>query len=100
MSMMFYKLAIGSRFSFGGQRYVKTAMSMAQDEQPIGNLFLAETEVTVEGEPLLLSPAEADRWKPSDKHWTEFLGPAPSERPVAAPRASASRTGIFNHETH
>ena len=78
--MKFYELAIGASFVCGGQRFVKTAMSMAQDEQSVGNLFLGETEVMADGEPNLLPPTEAARWKPNDKHWSDHLGPAPSEK--------------------
>jgi hypothetical protein len=39
-----------------------------------------ETEVTADGEPLLLPPDEAARWKPDERHWIEYLGPAPGLR--------------------
>ena len=83
--MKFYELAIGARFVFGGQRFEKTAMSMAKDEQPIGNLFMGETEVVPDGEPSLLPPAEAARWKPNGKHWSDHLGPAPREKLKCVP---------------
>ena len=61
--MKFYELAVGARFFFWGRRYVKLAMSMAEDEDRVGHIFQAETEVTADGEPLLLPPEEAARWK-------------------------------------
>jgi hypothetical protein len=39
-------------------------MSMAEDEERVGHIFPAETEVTADGEPSLLSPEGAARWKP------------------------------------
>jgi hypothetical protein len=78
--MQFYELAVGARFLFRGRRYEKRAMSMARGEDRIGHVFMAETEVTADGEPLLLPPEEAARWKPPEKHWTEYLRPAPGLR--------------------
>ena len=80
MSMQFYELAVGARFSFRGRRFEKTAMSMAQDEERCGHVFMGDVEVTADGEPLLLAPEEAARWKPPEKHWTENLGPAPGQK--------------------
>lgn len=79
--MQFYQLAIGARFLFRGRTYEKTAMATASDDQGCHYTLLAETEVIPEGEPLLLPPEEAARWKPSDKHWTEHLSPAPTPPP-------------------
>jgi hypothetical protein len=62
--MKFYELAVGARFFFRGRGYVKLAMSMAEDEDRVGHIFQAETELTADGEPLLLPPEEAARWKP------------------------------------
>jgi hypothetical protein len=78
--MRFYELAVGARFFFRGRRYEKLAMSMARDEEQFGHAFMAETEVTVDGEPLLLPREEAARWKPLEKHWTEYVGPAPRHK--------------------
>ena len=64
--MQFFQLAPGGRFEFRGRQFKKIAMSMAQDSERNGNNFQAETEVTPIGEPLLLSEAEAEKWKPSD----------------------------------
>ena len=78
--MQFYELAVGARFFFRGRRYEKLAMSMAADEEQIGSVFMAETVVTADGEPLLLSQEEAARWKPPEHHWTEHMAPAPGQR--------------------
>ena len=75
--MKFYELAIGARFVFRGQRFEKIAMSMAREEQGLGSIFQGETEIVPDGVPLLLPPEEAAWWKPSDRHWTEHLSPAP-----------------------
>ena len=80
MGMQFYELAIGARFVFRRRRYQKLAMSMAEDEERCGHIFQAENEVTPDGESKLLSPEEAARWKPDERHWTERLGPAPGQR--------------------
>jgi hypothetical protein len=77
--MRFYQLARGARFEFRGKRYLKTAMSLAQDADRIGNVFQAETEVTPIGEPLLLPPEEAAKWKPSEIPWTAYITPSPIE---------------------
>jgi hypothetical protein len=70
-------LAIGARFVFHGQKYEKIAMSMAADEEGCGHIFLGEVEIVPEGVPMLLSPEEAERWKPDKRHWTDHLSPAP-----------------------
>jgi hypothetical protein len=48
-----------ARFFFRGRRYEKLAMSMAEDGDRVGHIFMAETEVMADGEPLLLRPEEA-----------------------------------------
>ena len=78
--MKFYELAIGAVFHFRGGRFKKIAMSMASDEQGCGNIFRGETDVETDGVPLLLSAAEAARWKPDDRHWTDYVTLAPGER--------------------
>ena len=78
--MKFYELAIGARFVFHGQQFEKLAMSMAEDERHCGTIFIGETEVAPDGVPLLLPPEEAAKWKPDDRHWTEYLTPAPAPR--------------------
>ena len=75
--MKFYQLAVAARFVFRGRRFEKIAMSVAREEQGLGGLFMGETEIVPEGVPLLLPPAEAERWKPDDRHWTDYLSPAP-----------------------
>jgi len=52
---------------------------MAHDEQRSGNIFRGETDVETEGAPLLLSAAEAARWKPDERHWTDYMGVAPGQ---------------------
>jgi hypothetical protein len=78
--MKFYELAIGARFFFSGRRFEKLGMSMAEDEQRAGHVFIGDAEVTVDGEPLLLPPAEAARWKPDHRDWADYLSPAPGHR--------------------
>lgn len=81
--MQFYRLAPGARFECEGRQFLKLAMSMARDEQAnIGCIFPGDTEVTPIGEPLLLSEAEAARWKPREGHWTDGMAPAPGADPV------------------
>jgi hypothetical protein len=77
--MKFYELAVGAWFILRGRRFEKIAMSMATDEQGLGSLLIGETEIVPDGVPLLLPPAEAAWWKPSDRHWTEYLNPAPPQ---------------------
>jgi hypothetical protein len=55
--MQFYRLAPGCRFEFEGRQFQKTAMSMAEDADRIGNVFQAGMEVTPIGEPLVLPEA-------------------------------------------
>jgi hypothetical protein len=69
--MKFYELAIGARFVFRGRRFEKIGMGMANNEHGCGSMFMGKTEV---------APEEAARRKPNDKHWTEYLSPAPEPR--------------------
>lgn len=78
--MKFYELAVGARFVFRGRRFEKIAMSMAKAEQGLGSLFMGETEIVPDGVPLLLAAVEAAWWEPSDRHWTDYLSPAPGQR--------------------
>jgi hypothetical protein len=71
--MEFYELAIGARFVFRGRRFEKIWMIMANDEHGRGSILLGETEVVPDGVPLLLPPAEAAWWKPSDRHLDRVL---------------------------
>ena len=60
-------------------------MNMAEnDERHCGTIFMGETEVVPDGVPLLLPPEEAAKWKPDDKHWTEYLSPAPRPRELGS----------------
>ena len=77
--MKFYELAVGARFFFRGRRFEKLAMSMAEDEERVGHIFMADAEVTADAEALLLPPEETARWKPPKKHWTEHIRPAPGQ---------------------
>jgi hypothetical protein len=78
--MKFCELAIGARFCFRGQRFEKLAMSLAEDEERAGHVFMGDAAVTAGGEPLLLPPAEAARWKPDRRDWADYLSPAPGHR--------------------
>ena len=73
MKLEFYKLAVGARFQWRGKRFKKLGMSCAEDEGRRANVFLGLMEVEPEGEPPLLSPAEAARWKPPYDVWTEVV---------------------------
>ena len=84
--MRFYELAVGARILFRGRRYAKSAISMAQDEDRVGHILMAEVEVTADGEALSLPPEEAARWKPDARHWTEYLRPAPGQRSRGTPQ--------------
>jgi hypothetical protein len=55
--MQFYQLAIGAKFSAHGQRFRKTAMSMASDGK-IGHVIHAATEIEPDGgQPVRLTRA-------------------------------------------
>ncbi len=41
------------------QGYENLAMSMAEDDERVGHISLADAEVTTDGEPLLLPPEKA-----------------------------------------
>ena len=71
--MKFYQLAVGARFRHRGARFKKAGMSCAEDERGWANVFLGLVEIEPEGEPLLMSPAEATRWQPDYGLWTEFI---------------------------
>ena len=78
--MKFYELAVGSRFFHVGQRFEKVTVSVAQDEQGIGYVFLAGTQVESDDEPIQHPPAEAAIWESSATYWTAHPGPAPWRR--------------------
>ena len=75
MSVKFYELAIGARFVFRGQPFVKGAMCMALDEQRLGTVFLGETNVLSDGP--LLPPEIAAQWKPERGHWAAAIVGSP-----------------------
>jgi hypothetical protein len=91
--MRFYELAVGARFVFHGRRYEKIAMGMAKNEQGLGSVFMGETEVVPDGVPLLLPPEEAAKWKPDDRHWTDYLSPAPAPREQGRKAPATCRPG-------
>ena len=75
--MQFYKLAPGAQFEYQGKRYQRTAMDSIRDENGQPSSFRPEWEVTPIGEPLLLSEAEAEFWKPIDwREWAAQIKPA------------------------
>jgi hypothetical protein len=43
--IQFQEIPIGQHFEFRGRRYKKLALSMASDEDRIGNIFQSQTEV-------------------------------------------------------
>ncbi len=53
MTIQFCNLPVGAQFEFRGRRYRKLALSMACDEERLGNVFHDQTEVLPEGEPAL-----------------------------------------------
>ena len=63
LTKQFYELAIGARFVIRGRRIEKIAMSIAEDAERVGHIFLADAGVTDDSEALLLPPVEAARWK-------------------------------------
>ena len=44
-TIQFQEIPIGQHFEFRGRRYRKLALSMACDEDRMGNIFQAQTEV-------------------------------------------------------
>jgi hypothetical protein len=96
--MKFYELAVGARYVFRGRRFEKTAMSMANDEKRCGRIFMGETEVTPDGVPFLLPLEEAAKWKPDERHWTEYLTPRARAKGTEAGstgRCQAGRLACF-----
>jgi len=77
--MKFYELAIGARFAFRGERFEKTAHGMASG-RGIGHVFRGVVDVVAEEGAPLLPPEEAAKWKPDERDWADYLGPAPGER--------------------
>ncbi len=79
MEVRFYELAVGAWFAFRGERFEKVAMSMARAEDWTGCVFRGETQVSPEGDAALLPVQVAAQGRPSERHWTEDLGPAPGQ---------------------
>jgi hypothetical protein len=75
--MQCYQLGIGPVFQFYGKRFVKVAVSMAEDHQRWGHVFQAGTQVEVEGVQPLASAEEAWKWRPYDDTCRKPLSPAP-----------------------
>ncbi len=50
MKVQFDEVKIGEAFWCEGRRYVKLGLSMTEDQDHVGTIFLAETEVEVEVE--------------------------------------------------
>ena len=73
MKLKFYELTVGARFQWRGIRLKKVGMSCVEDERGWANVFLGLQEVEPDGEPLLLPPEEANRWKPHYDVWTEVV---------------------------
>jgi len=71
--MKFYKLAIGARFTVRGEPFTKCGMSAAKNERGWCSLFLGIMDVEPEGEPLLLPPEEAAKWRPNYGPWAELM---------------------------
>jgi len=72
-TIKFYRLAIGAQFSLRGQVFTKSAMRLAQDEKGHGHVFLGLVDTLPVGEPLLLPPDEARKWRPNYGPWNEGL---------------------------
>ena len=71
MNVKFYELAVGARFSFRDRHFVKTALSMAEDERHWGNVFMEGTPVISDGP--LLPPDLAAAAKPDYGHWAAVI---------------------------
>ncbi len=109
--LRFYRLAVGARFTFRGQPFTKIGMSAARDERNWCNVFLGLYIVEPVGEPLLLSPEEAERWKPKPHFWTtvteshvleghrawlQQAGLDPESDATLIPEATAFRSALHN----
>lgn len=70
-SVKFYELAVGARFIFRGKGYRKIGMSMADDAERVGTVFMGECDVVSDGP--LLPAEEAAKWKPQRGIWTEMI---------------------------
>jgi hypothetical protein len=64
-------------------------------EQGWGHVFMGCTEVEPVGEAVLLAAEEAARWKPDERHWTDYLVPAPEAVTAGSCRSDArNRPGV------
>jgi hypothetical protein len=70
----FCTLPVGALFAFRDHRYQKTALSMATDDERIGNIFMDHVPVIWDRRPGE-QPRPAP--KPDPRHWTEYLVHAP-----------------------
>lgn len=66
-----------------------TPMGIGEDEQRNGHAFPGVTQIDPDGEPLLLPPEEAAKWKPDESDWTRHLPGSPGEPPTAEAFARA-----------
>jgi hypothetical protein len=71
--MKFYKLALGAKLTVRGERFTKCGMGAAENERGSRSMFFGIMDVDPEGEPLLLPPEEAAKWKPDYVHWRELI---------------------------
>ena len=60
-TIQFQEIPIGQFFEYRGRRYRKLAVSMASDEDRIGNIFQAQTEVFPDPLPQAYLPSEVAR---------------------------------------
>jgi hypothetical protein len=88
--MKFYELAVGGVFTFRGQTFRKTAMSMAEDERRWGNVFLGETEIISDGPPL--PPEVAAHWEPERGQWARLIEEMLRE-------AEVNKTGVTSSQS-
>jgi hypothetical protein len=75
MTALFSEVPVGESFRFNWRVYRKEALSMATDEEQLGNIFMGDTVVQVaDGVALFHGP------RLPEPHWTEYLSPAPGQR--------------------
>ena len=75
MKYFFGELPLGTEFEFFGVKYRKLGLSMAEDANRDGHVFMGEASVDVEGEWTERLP-----WKPDPVYWADRLSPAPGQR--------------------
>jgi len=87
MTIQFSKIPVGARFEFRGHRYEKLALSMACDEERLGNIFHAETEVVPEADQKILPEGRAGRATAIELSHERANGPlSPALSPSAGER--------------